>query len=248
MEAIGLIMAAGKGTRMKSDLPKPVVRLKNKPLSQYIIEAFHNAGVKQVALVVGYKADIVKQTLGNGNIYIDQPEQKGTGHAVMQTKDKINWKDKDLFIFVGDSPLITSSTIKRLFEHHKYTNADCTFLSADFEIYLPYGRVIRDKKGKLIKCVEEKNANSEELKIRELLSSHFIFKANNLYKYLFEIKPDPDNGEYYFTDILEIFINNDLKVEILKIDSYEELVGLNTPEDLAWAEEILNKRNDGSAK
>ncbi|CAN5347948.1 hypothetical protein BH23BAC1_BH23BAC1_08400 [soil metagenome] len=247
MEALGIIMAAGKGTRMKSDLPKPVVKLKDKPLSQYIIEAFHDAGVKEVALVVGYKSEIVKQILGNNNIYIEQKEQKGTGHAIMQTKDKLNWQGKDLFIFVGDSPLIKSSTIKRLFEHHKNTDADCTFLSADFDIQLPYGRVVREN-GKLVKCVEEKNASPEELKIRELLTSHFIFKASSLYKYLFDIKPDPDNDEYYLTEILEIFIRKNLKVEILKINRYEELVGLNTPEDLAWAEDILNKRNNGRAE
>jgi UDP-N-acetylglucosamine diphosphorylase/glucosamine-1-phosphate N-acetyltransferase len=248
MTEIGLIMAAGKGTRMKSDLPKPVVELKGKPLAQYIIEAFHKAGINQVALVVGYKSDIVKQTLGKNNIYIEQNEQKGTGHAIMQTKDHLDWQDKDLFIFVGDSPLITSSTINRLKEHHNKTNADCTFLSAEFKIYLPYGRIIRDENGQLVKCVEEKNASPEELKIRELLSSHFIFKANSLYKYLFEITPDPDNGEYYLTDILEIFIKHGLKVEILKIDDYEELVGLNTPEDISWAEQILEKRENGSAQ
>lgn len=243
MSTIGLILAAGKGTRMKSDLPKPVVPLKEKPIVKYIIDSFTSAGVEEVALVVGYKSEVLKEVLGPKYKYIEQKEQKGTGHAIMQARDGIDWKGKEVFIFVGDSPLIKPETVKRLLKHHQETGAHCTFLTSDFKMDLPYARIIRDEQGNLIKCVEEKNARSEELKIRELLSSHFVFKADSLFNYIFEIDPDPDNGEYYLTDILEIFLKNSLKVEILKIDDYTELVGLNTPEDLAWAEEILNKNN-----
>jgi bifunctional N-acetylglucosamine-1-phosphate-uridyltransferase/glucosamine-1-phosphate-acetyltransferase GlmU-like protein len=239
---IALILAAGKGTRMRSEIPKPIVLLRAKPIVKYIINAFESSGIEEIVLVVGYKSDMVKETLGTKYTYVVQAEQKGTAHAIMQVRDKVGWKGKDIFIFVGDSPLITKGTIDHLLRAHQKANADCTFLTADFKMDLPYARVIKDKHGKLVKCVEEKNATEEERKVRELLSSHFIFNADSLFDHLDEIKPDPDNGEYYLTDIIGIFLKHGLKVNALKINDYEELVGLNTPEDVNWADEILNER------
>jgi UDP-N-acetylglucosamine diphosphorylase/glucosamine-1-phosphate N-acetyltransferase len=244
---IALILAAGKGTRMKSDLPKPIVPIKGKPIVQHLIDSFREAGVKDIALIVGYKSDEVKKALGGNLTYIEQKEQRGTGHAVMQAATKIDWKRKDIFVFVGDSPLITSDTIRELLAYHHLTDADCTFLTADFKMRLPYARVIKDREGNLIRCVEEKNASPQELEVTELLSSHFVFKADKLFKHLEEIAPDPDNGEYYLTDILDIFLKKGYKVETLHIDHYEELVGLNTPEDVEWAEKLFKQRKHGEA-
>jgi bifunctional N-acetylglucosamine-1-phosphate-uridyltransferase/glucosamine-1-phosphate-acetyltransferase GlmU-like protein len=242
MNTIAIILAAGKGTRMRSEIPKPLVLLQGMPLVQYLINSFKEAGVDKIVMVVGYKAGLVKETIGKECVYVDQVEQKGTAHAIMQVRDKISWKGNDIFIFVGDSPLITKPTIQKLYEFHRESKSDCTFLTADFKMNLPYARVIKDKNGALIKCVEEKNASAEELKITELLSSHFIFKGDSLFSYLNEITPDAENGEYYLTDIIGIFLKHGLKVNALKINDYEELVGLNTPEDVVWAEEILNER------
>jgi bifunctional N-acetylglucosamine-1-phosphate-uridyltransferase/glucosamine-1-phosphate-acetyltransferase GlmU-like protein len=241
MSAIALILAAGKGTRMKSDLPKPLVRLKNKPLLKYIVENFQKAMVKEIGIIVGYQAEAVRKNLGESYAYIYQEVQKGTAHAVLHARDKINWKGKDVFVFVGDSPLISTNTIRRLHAHHRNSGADCTFLTADFGIKLPYARVVKDAKGKLIRCVEEKNASPEELQITELLSSHFVFKGDLLFAHIEEIEADRQNGEYYLTDILDIFLKKGYKVDALKIEHYEELVGLNTPEDLLWAEQFLNQ-------
>lgn len=242
MNALGLILAAGKGTRMKSDLPKPLVPLNGKPIVQYIIDAFHEAGVSQVTLVVGYKADLIKKALGSQVNYVDQLEQKGTAHAILQAKDTIDWRDRDVFVFVGDSPLVTEETIRLLYGYHIRTQAHCTFLTADFKMKLPYARVVKDAGGKLVKCVEEMDATEEELKITELLSSHFIFKGDSLFKYISEVKPSLKNGEYYLTDIIAVLMEKGLKVETLKIDAYEQLVGLNTPEDVVWAQK--NLKND----
>ena len=242
---IAIILAAGKGTRMRSDLPKPVVPLAGKPIVQYITDSFKKAGVKDIALIVGYKSDVVKKTLGENYIYVEQKEQKGTAHAILQARDKIDWRGKDVFVFVGDSPLITDETISGLLSYHRNTGADCTFLTSNFKMSLPYARVIKDKDGHLVRCVEEKNASREELEVTELLSSHFIFKGDLLFNHIGEIKPDPDNGELYLTDILDIFLSRGYKVETLQIEGYEELVGLNTPEEVAWAEQILIKRNNG---
>lgn len=237
--SIAIILAAGKGVRMRSHLPKPIVPFKGKPIVSYLIDRFMHAGVADLYLVVGHGADEVREEIGEDVHYVYQMEQKGTAHAVLQMKSAEVWKDTNVFVFVGDSPLIQSSTIKLLEKHHRDSNASCTFLTADFPIDLPYARVIKDVSGKLIGCVEEKNATEEQLEIRELLTSHFIFNGNDLFDHLSEIKADPENQEYYLTDIIELFLNKGMLVETLKIDSYKELVGLNTPEDIQWAEEAL---------
>ena len=241
MEAIGLILAGGRGSRMKTSLPKSLVSLNGKPIISHIIEALRDAGVKNIAIVIGHKGEEIKKKIGDGFRYVVQPEPKGTAHAVMQIEKNISWGGKDIFIFVGDSPLIRPNTIRELFFHHHATQAHCTFLTAEFSVKLPYARVIRDNDGRVLKCVEEKNANENELKIQELLSSHFVFKADSLFRYLHEIPADPDNGEFYLTEIVNIFLAKGLSVETLKITNYQELIGVNTPEDLAWAERILSE-------
>jgi bifunctional N-acetylglucosamine-1-phosphate-uridyltransferase/glucosamine-1-phosphate-acetyltransferase GlmU-like protein len=237
--SIAIILAAGKGTRMKSHLPKPIVPFMGKPIVQHIIENFQNANIEAIYLVVGHGANEVEKTIGDRVQYILQKEQKGTAHAVSQVQNANDWNHKNVFVFVGDSPLVSSDTIKSLEEHHKKTQASCTFLTATFPIDLPYARVIKDSRGKLIACIEEKNANQDQLKIRELLSSHFIFKGTDLFKYLPQIEADKLNGEYYLTDIIGLLLKNKLKVETLLVDRFEELVGLNTPEDLQWAEKSI---------
>lgn len=238
-KSVALILAAGKGTRMQSTLPKPIVPFRGKPIVSYIIDAFTKAGIQDKYLIVGHGAELVKEEIGDEVNYILQPEQKGTAHAVSQLMNPKVWKDKNIFVFVGDSPLITAQTIKKLERHHIKMQAACTFLTAIFPIDLPYARVVKNIDGNVLACVEEKNATQEELAIRELLSSHFIFKGNELFFYLKEIKADKDNQEYYLTDIISIFLKNKLRVEALMIPNYKELVGLNTPEDLTWAEEVF---------
>jgi bifunctional N-acetylglucosamine-1-phosphate-uridyltransferase/glucosamine-1-phosphate-acetyltransferase GlmU-like protein len=234
--SIAILLAAGKGTRMRSGLPKPIVPFMGKPIVAHIIESFKLAGINDVTLIVGYGAEHVKEKIGNNVTYVYQAEQKGTAHAVMQVPETSTLLNSNVFVFVGDSPLITADTIKKLESHHINTGASCTFLTAQFPIQLPYARVIRNDAGELIACIEEKNATLEQLKIRELLTSHFIFNGTDLFKNLNDIKPDKGNGELYLTDIIEIMLAKNLKVEALQINDYKELVGLNTLEDLQWAE------------
>jgi bifunctional N-acetylglucosamine-1-phosphate-uridyltransferase/glucosamine-1-phosphate-acetyltransferase GlmU-like protein len=240
--SIAIILAAGKGTRMRSSLPKPIVPFMGEPIVKHIIDCFKKAGIKDNYLIVGFGAEEVKEKIGTEVHYVYQQEQKGTGHAVKQVPEAIIRGTSNVFVFVGDSPLITSETIKRLEEHHIKTKASCTFLTALFPIELPYARIIRNDKRELIACIEEKNATKEQLKIRELLSSHFIFNGEDLLHNLNEISPDKGNGELYLTDIIGIMLKKGLKVETLQIDDYRELVGLNTPEDITWAEAATQSR------
>ncbi|MDB5273775.1 MAG: glmU [Chitinophagaceae bacterium] len=238
--SIAILLAAGKGTRMRSTLPKPIVPFQGKPIVAHLIDSFKQAGIQDIYLIVGHGAEEVKQTIGRGVHYVYQKTQHGTADAVQHVRYARRWTNEDVFVFVGDSPLIAAETIKRLEAHHRDTNASCTFLTALFPIDLPYARVLKNEQGELLGCVEEKNATAEQLLVRELLSSHFIFKARELFGYLDEIKPDKDNREYYLTDIIGIFLKHELKVETLLIDNYKELVGLNTPEDIQWAEDTLH--------
>jgi bifunctional N-acetylglucosamine-1-phosphate-uridyltransferase/glucosamine-1-phosphate-acetyltransferase GlmU-like protein len=240
--SIAIILAAGKGTRMQSSLPKPIVPFIGKPIVSHIIESFKKAGIQDVYLIVGHGADQVKEKTGTDVHYIYQKEQQGTAHAVKQIPETIISSDSNVFVFVGDSPLITAETINTLEHHHARTGASCTFLTALFPIDLPYARVIRNDNGQLIACIEEKNATKEQLQIRELLSSHFIFKGEALLQNLSEIKPDKGNGEFYLTDIIGVMLKKGLKVEILQITDYKELIGLNTPEDITWAEAAIQSR------
>lgn len=241
MPSIALILAAGKGTRMRSVLPKPLVPFSGTPIVNHLINAFHQAGIGEVHLVVGHEAELVQSTIGNSVGYVYQREQKGTGHAVLQSHDLLDWKGKSIFVFVGDSPLVTADSIQALEKAHIEKGAACTFLTAHFGIDQPYARVIKDANGKLTACIEELDATEDQKKIKELLSSHFIFNADLLFEYLPKIQPHPRNGEYYLTDIIGLFLKDGLKVETLTIEDYRQLVGLNTPEDIAWAEQVYNQ-------
>lgn len=240
--SIALILAAGKGTRMRSELPKPLVPVLGAPMVSHIIQAFRLSGIPDIYLVVGHEASLVKKTLGDQVGYIDQASQNGTAHAVLQAQSTIDWKEKNIFVFVGDSPLISVKSIQALEESHNKSGSDCTFLTAQFALKLPYARIVKDSSGKLLRCVEEQDATDAEKEITELLSSHFIFKAESLFKYLPQIQAHPKTGEYYLTDILDLFLTNGLKVEMHSLEDFSELVGLNTPEDVAWAENEVRAR------
>ena len=243
MNRIALILAAGKGARMKSDLPKPLVPFLGFPIVQYIVDSFVSAGIKEVNLVIGYGADLVRAKIGEDVGYVYQLEQKGTAHAVLQAKDEIAWEGKSIVVFVGDAPLISADSIMKLAEVHEKNGAACSFLTSFFDLDLPYARVIRNEKGNVTACVEELDATKEQLEIKELMSSHFIFNGEKLFEYLPKILPHKKNGEFYLTDIIQLFIANNLLVQAVSIENYEELVGLNTPEDVVWAENIYQTKS-----
>jgi len=235
-----IILAAGKGTRMRSTLPKPLVPVLERPMLSYLTTQFKQAEVEEIFLIVGHGAEQVMEEMGNSYQYIIQKKQEGTAHAVLQCRG-IFPRYEHCFVFVGDSPLISARTIEELLSAHLAKENDCTFLTSFFDIDLPYARIIRDESGVLIACIEEKDCNQEQKNIREFLSSHFIFKASILNEYLPKIKPDPINGEYYLTDIIGLLLQDNKKVDTLSIPDYRELCGLNTPEEVKWAENILRQ-------
>lgn len=233
-----LILAAGKGTRMQSDLPKPLVPMNGMPILGHLLGNSRKSGVAQISVVVGHKAELVREYVGEGIKTPLQEVRDGTAHAVEIAKESVQGAN-NLFVFVGDSPLLTAKSIQRLHQHHQTSGAACTFLTAYFEMKLPYARVIRGENNKVVACIEERDATEEQKQICEYLASHFIFSAELLWKFLPQITPHERTGERYLTDMIPLLIEAGEKVEAVSIENWQELVGLNTPEDVAWAEGLL---------
>jgi len=236
-----IVLAAGKGTRMRSHLPKPLVDVAGKPMIHHLCESIENAQMGPIAVVVGHGADQMRAALGTHIHTPLQAVQDGTASAVEFAKSSVT-SASDVFVSVGDSPLIRSETLTELLLHHRKSGAACTFLTAHFERHYPYGRVLRDTNGVVTGCVEERSATEEQKKIREYITSHYLFNAEALWQHLPEIQRHPESGERYLTDIIAILIASGKRVETLVIEDWRELVGLNTPEDVQWAEERLRER------
>ncbi|NQU26754.1 MAG: NTP transferase domain-containing protein [Candidatus Marinimicrobia bacterium] len=236
------LLAAGKGTRMGEGTPKPLIKLRGKSIILHLIEAVEQAGIRDIYLIVGHRADEVQAALGNRVKYIRQEDQLGTAQAVETAGDIIQSYEQAL-VFVGDSPLLRSETIRRLIEVHQELGAADSFLTADFPIKLPYARVIRDDCRRLAKCVEQRDATPAELGVTELMTSHFLFDSVFLSANLGKIKPHPITGERYLTNLINIGLQAGETVFAEEVADYCQLVGLNTTADLAWAETILQATN-----
>ena len=246
MERIkAVILAAGKGTRMKSELPKVLHKALGKPMVNYSIEAAKEAGAKDqdICLVVGHKAEQVKEVVGNAVTYVTQKEQLGTGHAVKCAKEFIG-DDGLTMVLCGDTPLITGKTLRKLVENHIQEGNVITVLSAVAEDPTGYGRIIKDAEGRFVKIVEQKDATEEEQKVKEINSGMYMFNSKALSLALSELSNDNAQGEYYLTDTIEIVKEKALgKVAAMVIEDIDEIKGVNSPEQLTEAEDILRKRS-----
>ena len=241
MNIKAVILAAGKGTRMKSDLPKVVHTIYDKPLVEYVINAATEAGATDICVVVGYKADLVKNAIKANVTYAVQEEQLGTGHAVMQAADFIG-KDGIVMILCGDTPLIQGITLKKLIDFHIEQNNAASVLTTMVSDPTGYGRIIRNKEGKFIKNVEQKDATADELLSKEINSGMYLFNSNALQEAFGSLTTNNAQGEYYLPDTLEYIKNKGLAVDALPIDCFEDILGVNTPEQLEEAKEVIAKR------
>lgn len=237
-----VILAAGKGTRMKSDLPKVVHTIEGKCLVDYVIEAARGAGANEICLVVGYKADVVKSSIVNKDVsYVMQEEQLGTGHAVKCAKDFIGMEGETLILF-GDTPLITAGTLERLLAHHRENENAVTVLSAKIEDPTGYGRIIRDENGRFVKSVEHKDATEEELASCEINSGMYVFNTRELNLALEQLTPNNAQGEYYLPDTLTIIKEKGLKADAYALEDPEDIFGCNDKAQRDKAEAIIRRR------
>ena len=235
-----VILAAGKGTRMKSDLPKVVHTIDGKCLVDYVIEAAEGAGAEEICLVVGYKHEIVKERIAHKEevSFVLQEEQLGTGHAVKCAREFLG----ETLILFGDTPLITAETLRRLADYHRTQKNTVTVLSAKIDDPTGYGRIIRDEKGSFVKSVEHKDASEKELGSHEINSGMYLFDTKELCEALGKIKPNNAQGEYYLPDTLAIIREKGLKVDAFALESPEDIEGVNDKEQLAAAEKIIQRR------
>ena len=231
------ILAAGKGTRMESNIPKVLHNLGNKAIIDYVLDTAYKLNPEKIFTVVGFKKELVINHINNPNIeYIEQKEQLGTGHAVLQLDNPLYGKNGHLLILYGDVPNIKHSTLSPIVDEHIKENADVTMITAILEDPTGYGRIIRDQSGNLIKIVEEKDCNKSEKAIKEINPGIYIFKISKLFKNLKKVKSNNESKEYYLTDVIEL-INNSGTVKTKKIDNPKEIMGINTIKQL----ELLQK-------
>ena len=236
-----VILAAGKGTRMESDLPKVIHTIDQKPMVEYVIDAVKEAGIQQICLIVGYKAEEVKNAVTSDVSYAYQEEQLGTGHAVKCAKDFIG-EQGQVLVLCGDTPLITGKTLKSAMDYHTESQNKMTVISAMVEDPTGYGRIIRDENGNFVKNVEHKDATEEERKSKEVNSGMYIFDAKDLQDALTKINNQNAQGEYYLPDTLEIIKKEGGKVGAYILEDSDEMAGVNTKVQLEEAAKIMAKR------
>tara|TARA_Y100001978_G_scaffold155847_1_gene141335 strand:+ start:3055 stop:3801 length:747 start_codon:yes stop_codon:yes gene_type:complete len=237
-----VIMAAGRGTRMNSELPKVLHRLSGETLLNHVITTAEKLIPENIVTVVGHEAQMVKDSVNNSDILFSmQKDQKGTGHAVMQTQNHLENFDGNTLVLSGDVPLISKDTLHSLIVKHEINNYDATMLTAEINNPTGYGRVIRDNKNNLKYVCEHKDCNGQELEINEINSGIYVF--NN--KLLFDLLPKLDNdnaqAEYYLPDVLTLIVNSNGNVGIKRTSSFIEIQGINTLEQLSELEKEYKK-------
>jgi len=235
-EIRAVILAAGKGTRMQSDLPKALLDVDGRPLARCIADACRDAGIATVYMVVGHKAEMVMETLGGGFTYVRQERQLGTAHALMQAAPLLDGYRGDLVVLVGDTPYITGAVIRNMIDRHRSTSAAATIMTAVYERTPPYGRVIRDAGGKVFRIVEEKDATPEELAVKEVMTSQYCLDAETALPMLDMIGNDNAQKEFNLTDIIAILIGEGHAVETVHIGDGRLVFGVNSIEDLKFVQ------------
>ncbi|OPY09581.1 MAG: Bifunctional protein GlmU [Syntrophus sp. PtaB.Bin001] len=237
-----VILAAGKGTRMKSERAKVLHSVCGRPMLSYSIMLARMVKAEKIIVVVGHQADIVRDTFKDeGLLFVEQREQLGTGHAVLQARSEFENFAGVILILCGDVPLLSIETIHHLFDCHTKEKAIVTVLTAMMDNPFGYGRVIKKSTGEVIKIVEERDASVEEKKVKEINSGIYCVDSQFLFNAVGEIRNNNAQKEYYLTDIIEIAGKRNLPVRAVIADDAEEIMGINTIEDLQRAEDRMSK-------
>jgi len=227
------ILAAGKGSRMESDLPKVLHKLNGKSLIDYVLETASKLIPKSITLVVGFQKDLVKNHIQDDNInYVSQDQQLGTGHAALQMEHQLANQIGHLLILYGDVPNIKSSSLSPIIDEHIKEDRNATVITAMLDDPTGYGRIIRGKNGDLLRIVEEKDCTADEKKIKEFNPGIYIFKIPQLFSELKRIESNNASNEYYLTDVIEL-IKENFSVQTEKISNPAEVIGINTINQLS---------------
>ena len=244
MRLMAVVLAAGKGTRLQSgdgDAPKVMRLACGRPLIWYVLDALSFIDKTDITVVVGYKKEDVISSF-EGYSYAVQVEQLGTGHAVMAAREALEGFDGAVLVCYGDMPVVRRDTYEALVRAHFEQGNDCTILTGTSSLALPYGRVLRDADGGFLHVVEDRDCTPEQRGITELNSGVYVFRSAPLLDALKSLKNDNFQGEYYLTDAPAILRENGAKVGLLKRDLGDEIIGVNTLDQLAQVEGILGIR------
>ena len=242
-EPMAIVLAAGKGTRMKSDLPKVLCQVLGRPLVHYVIDALRSAGVGKIIVVVGYKSELVRESLKDyENIeFVEQTEQLGTGHAVMVCREQIKNFTGPVFIVAGDSPMLQSSSLKAIIDRYNRSDAICLLGTLLHDNPHGLGRIVRDADGKFSGIVEHKDCSDEQLQINEVNMSTYLIDCQHLLSALQDINQENSQGEYYITDVPGILIARGEGVNAEPVLQPCEALSVNTVEQLQVVEEAMQK-------
>lgn len=242
MKINAIILAAGKGTRMKSNLPKVIHKILDKPMIMHVIDNLRQAKVTNIISVIGYEATKVKDVVKDNSRYVIQEEQLGTGHAIKQCTEILKDKDGLTIVICGDTPLISAETIQDLIDHHIRHENTCTILTGELADALQYGRIVRDENGMVKKIVEFKDTTPEERRIEEFNTGTYIFDNRTLFDLIGMLNNDNAQQEYYLTDIIEIMYHQKYKVDGCILKDLKETIGINDRATLAHAQRVLSSR------
>jgi len=240
-----LIMAAGLGTRMKSNRAKVLHELGGAPLIAHVVRAAQALEPRTIIVVVGHQAEEVERAalaeVGELASFVVQEKQRGTGDAVESARRLLEDSDSLVLVLSGDVPMIRIETLQKLIESHNNTGAACSILSVRLENPTGYGRIVRDASGAFRKIVEQRDATEEERQVREINSGIYCFEAKELYRALRKVEPKNDQGEYYLTDVAEIILASGGTVSVYVINDPREVSGINTRAELAEFENLIRR-------
>lgn len=246
-----IILAAGKGTRMNSDLPKVAHEVAGAPMVWWVAEACRAVGCERIVVIVGHRQEVVRDIFeedssGAGDEapieFAVQDQQMGTGHAVRCAEPLLGAFQGDALVLCGDGPLISPETLESLVRRHRSTGASATMATALLADPSGYGRIVRDASGAFRAIVEEKNATGEQRSIREVNPSYYCFRANELFGALGRVKRNEVSGEYYLTDVPSMLMSEGKRVEVIDSVPPGEVLSVNTPAQLAEVDRLLRAR------
>ncbi len=242
-ELAAIILAAGKGTRMKSSLAKVLHSLHGRPLLRYPVAVAREVGSADIAVVVGHQAQLIEETMeGDDLVFVHQREQLGTGHAVLQARDHFRNFKGTILILCGDVPLLRASTVRELLDRHRSGKAVVTVMTTLLEDPAAYGRVVTGTDDRILRIVEARDATEEEKKIREINTGIYCVEAPFLFEAVAAIDNKNAQKEYYLTDIVAIAIARGKKAQSFIAADPLEVMGINSIEDLEKAERVMEKR------
>ena len=244
MSTAAIILAAGQGKRMNSDLPKVLHQACGRTLVEYVLDAARGAGAQRLVVVIGHQAELVREALADypGVEFAVQVQQLGTGDAVKAATDALGAHDGPLLVLNGDMPLIQSASLSKLLDEQRTRGAACVVGTATTEQNFGLGRIVRDESGGFQRIVEEREATDVEKQIQEINTGCFAFAGPDLFAALQEIRPANTQAEYYLTDCAEILRKAGKTVAALPCFEISEALGVNTPEQLAEVERTLGGR------